>query len=88
MVLGFLNPHALAGGSLVVDATLSCCAVEQHVAHPLKLTTDDAAHGIRQVANVNMARAIRAVTVERGKDPRDLALIAFCAASRYSPCFD
>lgn len=77
MVLGFLNPHALAGGSLVVDATLSCCAVEQHVAHPLKLTTDDAAHGIRQVANVNMARAFRAVTVERGKDPRDLALIAF-----------
>jgi N-methylhydantoinase A len=38
---------------------------------------EDAAHGIRQVANVNMARAIRAVTVERGKDPRDLALIAF-----------
>jgi N-methylhydantoinase A len=38
---------------------------------------EDAAHGIRQVANVNMARAIRAVTVERGKDPRDLALMAF-----------
>jgi N-methylhydantoinase A len=77
MVLGFLNPHALAGGSLAVDATLSRRAVEQHVAGPLKLTVEDAAHGIRQVANVNMARAIRAVTVERGKDPRDLALIAF-----------
>ena len=38
---------------------------------------EDAAHGIRQVANVNMARAIRAVTIERGKDPRDLALMAF-----------
>jgi N-methylhydantoinase A len=38
---------------------------------------DDAAHGIRQVANANMARAIRAVTVERGKDPRDMALMAF-----------
>ena len=77
MVLGFLNPRALAGGSLPVDAALSVKAVEAHVARPLGLTVEDAAHGIRQVANVNMARAIRAVTVERGKDPRDLALMAF-----------
>ena len=77
MVLGFLNPHALAGGSLKVDAALSQRAVDEHVAQPLKLSVEDAAHGIRQVANVSMARAIRAVTVERGKDPRDLALMAF-----------
>src|SRR5262245_2001178 len=77
MVLGFLNTQALAGGSLPVDASLSERAVETHVARPLKLSIEDAAHGIRQVANVNMARAIRAVTVERGKDPRDLALMAF-----------
>ena len=76
MVLGFLNPRALAGGSLVIDAALSHSAVESHIARVLKLTVEDAAHGIRQVANVNMARAIRAVTVERGKDPRDLALMA------------
>jgi N-methylhydantoinase A len=77
MVLGFLNPHALAGGTLTVDATLSQKAVDAHVARPLRLNVEDAAHGIRQVANVNMARAIRAVTVERGKDPRDMALMAF-----------
>jgi N-methylhydantoinase A len=77
MVLGFLNPRALAGGSLVVNAELSRLAVDNHVARPLGLTIEDAAHGIRQVANVNMARAIRAVTIERGKDPRDLALMAF-----------
>lgn len=77
MVLGYLNPAALAGGSLRVDAALSRRAVEAHVARPLGLTLEEAAHGIRQVANVNMARAIRAVTVERGKDPRDLALMAF-----------
>lgn len=77
MALGFLNPRALAGGSLTVDASLSHRAVEMHIARPLKLSVEDAAHGIRQVANVNMARAIRAVTVERGKDPRDLALMAF-----------
>jgi N-methylhydantoinase A len=77
MVLGFLNPCALAGGSLPVDAALSIRAVEKYIAIPLGLSIEDAAHGIRQVANVNMARAIRAVTVERGKDPRDLALMAF-----------
>ncbi len=77
MVLGFLNPHSLAGGSLPVNAALSQVAVEVHVGRPLQLSLDDAAHGIRQVANVSMARAIRAVTVERGKDPRDMTLIAF-----------
>ena len=77
MVLGLLNQHSLAGGSLAVDASLARRAVEDHIARPLGLTVEDAAHGIRQVANVNMARAIRAVTIERGKDPRDLALMAF-----------
>ncbi|HTZ01568.1 MAG TPA: hydantoinase/oxoprolinase family protein [Xanthobacteraceae bacterium] len=77
MVLGFLNPQSLAGGSLKVDAGLSHRAIEAHVARPLRLSVEEAAHGIRQVANVNMARAIRAVTVERGKDPRDLVLMAF-----------
>jgi N-methylhydantoinase A len=77
MVLGYLNPHALAGGSLLVDPELSRAAVERHVGQPLGLDVLAAAHGIRQVANVNMARAIRAVTVERGRDPRDMSMIAF-----------
>lgn len=77
MVLGYLNPTALAGGSLKVDPELARKAVSRHVAAPLGLTLLEAAQGIRQVANVNMARAIRAVTVERGRDPRDMTLVAF-----------
>jgi N-methylhydantoinase A len=77
MVLGLLNPEALAGGSLKVDPELSRRAVQAHVATPLGLSVEDAAHGIRQVANANMARALRAVTVERGLDPRDMALMVF-----------
>ena len=46
------------------------------MAKPLGLSLEDAAHGIRAVANAAMSRAIRAVTVERGRDPRDLTLIA------------
>jgi len=77
MVLGFLNQKALAGGSLAVDIDLARRAVSRHVAAPLGLSLIDAAHGIREVANVNMARAIRAVTIERGRDPRDMTLAAF-----------
>lgn len=77
MVLGFLNPVALAGGSLKVDVAKSRAAIERHVGAPLGLDAVAAAHGIRHIANVNMARAIRAVTVERGRDPRDLVMVAF-----------
>ncbi|HET6307882.1 MAG TPA: hydantoinase/oxoprolinase family protein, partial [Rhodopila sp.] len=77
MVLGYLNPHALAGGSLPVNPDLSHRAIEQHVARPLGISVIEAAHGIRAVANAGMARALRAVTVERGRDPRDMVLVAF-----------
>ncbi len=77
MALGFLNPVALAGGSLKVDPEAARAAIARHIGGPLGLDVIDAAHGIRHIANVNMARAIRAVTVERGRDPRDLVMVAF-----------
>ena len=72
MVLGFINATSLAGGKLHIDRALSENAIRVHVGDPLGLPMQDAAHGIRAVANAAMARAIRAVTVERGLDPRDL----------------
>jgi N-methylhydantoinase A len=77
LILGYINPRALAGGRLAIDGRLSERAVATHVAGPLGLSVVEAAHGIRAVANAAMARAIRAVTVERGRDPRDLTLVAF-----------
>ena len=77
VVLGFINPGALAGGKLAIDRALSEAAIRDHVGEPLKLPLTDAAHGIRAVANAAMARAVRAVTIERGRDPRDLTLMAF-----------
>jgi N-methylhydantoinase A len=76
VVLGLINPRALAGGRLAIDRSLSERAIVAHVAKPLGLSLEDAAHGIRAVANAAMSRAIRAVTVERGRDPRDLTLVA------------
>ena len=77
MVLGYLNPVALAGGSLPVSVALAQQAIASHIGAKLGLSTLDAAQGVRHIANINMARAIRAVTVERGRDPRDLTLVAF-----------
>lgn len=77
VVLGFVNGTSLAGGRLPIDRFLSESAILAQVAKPLGLTIEDAAHGIRAVANAAMARAVRAVTVERGRDPRDFALMAF-----------
>jgi N-methylhydantoinase A len=76
VVLGYLNPGGLVGGSLGIDPALSAQAIEQHIAQPLGLSLVAAAAGIRRIANLEMARAIRSVTVERGKDPRDMTLLA------------
>jgi len=86
VVLGYLNPAHLAGGELRLDATRAYEAVRRHVAGPLGMTVEDAAHGIRQVANANMARAIRSVTIERGRDPRDLTLVAFGGSGPVHAC--
>lgn len=77
VALGFINATSLAGGNLNIDRKLSETAIRTHVGEPLELSLLDAAHGIRAVANAAMARAVRAVTVERGRDPRDLTLMAF-----------
>ena len=77
VALGHLNPSFLCGGELALDAEASRRALEDRVARPLGLTLEHAAWGARQVAIANMIRAIRAVSSERGRDPRDYALFAF-----------
>ncbi len=77
VVLGYLSPEGLAGGTLEIDPALSEKAVMKYIGEPLGLGLVEAASGIRKIANVAMARAIRSVTVERGRDPRDMALMAF-----------
>ncbi len=77
VVLGYLNPSFLCGGELRIDAAASARAIERSVAEPLGLPPEHAAWGARQVAIANMIRAIRAVSSERGRDPRGNALFAF-----------
>jgi N-methylhydantoinase A len=86
VVLGYLNPAYLAGGELPLRADLAREAVERDVGRPLGLGLIDAARGIRDVANASMARAIRAVTIERGRDPRDFTLVAFGGSGPVHAC--
>jgi N-methylhydantoinase A len=77
VILGFVNPAALAGGSLPIRRELAIAALQTHVAQPLGLGINEAAWGVHRVANATMARALRAVSTERGRDPRDLVVLAF-----------
>jgi N-methylhydantoinase A len=85
VALGFLPPK-LAGGTLSLDVDAARGAIERSIAKPFKLSVEDAALGIRDIVNVNMARAIRAVTVERGVDPRDFTLLAFGGSGPVHAC--
>ena len=77
VVLGFVNPAALAGGSFPIRSELAREALSRDVAGPLGLSVQEAAWGVHRVADATMARALRAVSTERGLDPRSFALMAF-----------
>jgi len=85
VALGLL-PTVLGGGSMHLDREAAQAAIAHHIGEPAGLHVDDAAQGIRDVVNANMARAIRAVTVERGLDPRDFMLLAFGGSGPVHAC--
>ncbi|MEW6630789.1 MAG: hydantoinase/oxoprolinase family protein, partial [Pseudomonadota bacterium] len=85
VVLGYLPPR-LAGGSLELDVEAARAAIGKTLGASLGLSVEAAAYGVREVANANMVRAIRAVTVERGLDPRDLTLLAFGGSGPAHAC--
>ncbi len=70
----------LAGGSINLNPALARAAIEAGVAQPLGMTPHQAAAAVIQVANANMADAVRLISISRGYDPRDFALVAFGGA--------
>ncbi len=71
---------SLAGGKITLDAELAEAAVTRTVAEPFGLEPHAAADAILKVANANMSDAVRLISVTRGLDPRDFALVAFGGA--------
>ena len=80
VVLGYIRPGPLADGDVVVDAELARRSVADHIAGPLGLDLLAAAFGIHQIANATTMRALRQVSTERGRDPREFTLVAFGGA--------
>ncbi len=80
VVLGYMNPESIAGSTLRIDRDAAWAAIHGKLALPLRLDPLQAAYGITQVANATMMRALRAVSTERGRDPREFTLIAFGGA--------
>jgi N-methylhydantoinase A len=77
VVLGYINPDHLVGGALKLAAPKARSVIAEKVARPLGMTVEEAAWGAHLIAGSNMIRAIKAVSSERGRDPRDYALVAF-----------
>jgi N-methylhydantoinase A/oxoprolinase/acetone carboxylase beta subunit len=79
VVLGYMPAVTVADGQVTISAELAEDAVRR-VAEPLGLTLLEVASGIHRIANARMTRALRSVSSEKGRDPRDFALIAYGGA--------
>ncbi|MEA2740181.1 MAG: N-methylhydantoinase, partial [Acetobacteraceae bacterium] len=77
LALGYLDPGGLTGGTMRLDLDAARAAIARDLAAPLGLSVEEAAHGMLRLAAATMMRAIRAVSVERGRDPRQFTMLAF-----------
>ncbi len=85
LLLGRLDPAYFLGGRMALDLDRTR-ALAKALATKLNLTERTLAEGIVRIANANMERAIRVVSVQRGHDPRDFALLAFGGAGGLHAC--
>ena len=85
LILGRLQPDHFLGGRMVLDLTRAQRLLDD-LASQIGATTEDAALGIIRVVNANMERAIRAISLERGYDPRRFTLVPFGGAGPMHSC--
>ncbi len=76
VVLGRLDPDNFLGGAMKLDADGAARGVEEKIAKPLKMDAHAAAEAILEIAISKMSLAVREVSVAKGYDPRDFALVA------------
>lgn len=80
VVLGIIDPAYFLGGRIPLYRDRAREAIKRHVADPLGMTIEQAAAGIRSVADNQMADLLRKVTVQQGLDPRDFVVFAYGGA--------
>jgi len=79
--VGFIDPQYFLGGQMKLEYTKSREILEQTIANPLNMTVEEAAHAILLIQAVNIENGIRAVSLEKGYDPREFTLVSFGGAS-------
>jgi len=81
LILGRLDAERFQGGEMALDLAAAYKAIDQRLARPLGYRDEKGVHelasGILSIAAVKMSEAIKRITVERGKDPRDFVLFAY-----------
>ncbi len=85
VVLGRIPPEFFLGGRMTIDARRSAAALDR-LGRRMGVDRIAAALGVVRVANANMERAIKAVSAERGHDPRSCMLVSFGGAGGLHAC--
>ena len=80
LVLGRINPHRFLNGGMRLDVAAAHAAISATLGEPSGLSVMEAALGIVRIADAAMSLAVRAVSVNKGVDPRDTAMVAFGGA--------
>jgi len=85
LVLGRLNPDYFLGGKILLNLVRATEALAK-LGERLGLDANSTAHAVLEIANENMANAIRVLSIDRGLDPREFALVAFGGAGPVHAC--
>ena len=80
LVLGYIDPGAFLGGTMRLDDDGASSGLNTMIAEPMSVTPEVAAAGILDILMAKTVGAVRQITVERGRDPRESALLAFGGA--------
>jgi N-methylhydantoinase A len=80
VVLGIIDPDYFLGGSFPLSREAARDAVRIHVAEPLGVSVEDAAYGIKLIADNRMTDLLDTLTVGKGHDPRDFTIFAYGGA--------
>jgi N-methylhydantoinase A len=86
LVLNHLSSDYFLGGEMVLDKNAAKTAILEFISKPMDITLEEAAQGIIKIANSNMLRILQLVSVDRGYDPREFALIAYGGAGPLHAC--
>ncbi len=86
LALGRLDPDNFAGGAIPLSAADANAAIARVLAGPLGVVTDEAAFGVTEMVDENMANAARVHTVENGRDIEHFTMIAFGGGAPLHAC--